>query len=145
MKYKLINTNSGLASVTLANGSRVRIAPGEKNALPLGEIPNDQVVAYRALSKVGVLLRKDEAPKKTPEPKKAPEAPEIVTPPEEPETEEPTKDLTEEQVKARDEFLKGRTVGSLNNAEIKELYEAMGLPNPRPNNRPACEKAIIGE
>lgn len=120
IKYKLVNTNSTITPISLpSRGEPLCIKPGEKNALVLGELKPEQVSAIRKLSRIGIVLR-------------------VVQ-------ETPKNKLNPSQVKVREETLAGRAISDLEGMEIKKLYAAMKLPEPRPHNREACEKAILGK
>lgn len=55
-KYFLVNTNARPVNVT-HRGTSVALKPGVDHALCLGEMTPEQVLPYKALSQIGVLVR----------------------------------------------------------------------------------------
>lgn len=144
-KYMLVNGNQNPVEVNvLAGRSSVRVKPGLKNALYLGEIPDSQVAAYRAMSRVNLFLKVIPEKKPTvtvplasdeeavtgktinPQTKVVEEVkkPEVLG---ETEEEVPT-ELTDEQRKEmKEQLLQGREVSSLSSADLKDVFLKLGL------------------
>ena len=55
-KYFLVNTNDRPVNVT-HRGATVALRPGVDNALCLGEMTLEQILPYKPLSQIGVLVR----------------------------------------------------------------------------------------
>lgn len=139
MNYKLINVNQNAVEVSIGGRvNKTRLLPGEENALFLGPLKDEQVVAYKEMARVGILLRpileqkKVEKQEKIDLGKKGLEPQEDKTPEvdKEPlEDRKPENDKEPEPTKAqiRDEILAGRSLDELKDKELKDLFDLLEL------------------
>jgi hypothetical protein len=127
LNYKLINVNQNAVEVSIGGRvNKTRLLPGEENALFLGPLKDEQVVAYKEMARVGILLRPILKQKKVEKQEKIDLGKKGLEPQED---KKPENDKEPEPTKAqvRDEVLAGRSLDELEDKELKDLFDLLEL------------------